>query len=143
METPHVHSRFYRATLTALFSGIMATVLCLGYDIFYRDATGFELSGFITVSSIIFIVNIIFLIAGIIYAIFLDLFKKADLVFDVVFLLLIAFLIWVTLGIQRSPIHAESVQFRGLFIGILVIIGIGMIAIPVLYHNRKFEESVL
>ena len=143
METPHVHSRFYRAMLTAVFSGIMATVLCLAYDIFYRDATGFSPSGFITVSSIIFIVNIIFLVAGVIYAIFLQSFKKADLIFDVVFVLLIAFLIWVTLGVQRTPIHQEAVQFRGLFIGILVIIGLGMIAIPVLYHNRKFENSVL
>jgi len=129
--------------LTAVFSGIMATVLCLAYDIFYRDATGFSPSGFITVSSIIFIVNIIFLVAGVIYAIFLQSFKKADLIFDVVFVLLIAFLIWVTLGVQRTPIHQEAVQFRGLFIGILVIIGLGMIAIPVLYHNRKFENSVL
>lgn len=143
MEAPHVHSRFYRATLTAVFSGIMATVLCLAYDIFYRDATGFELSGFITVSSIIFIVNIIFLVAGVIYAIFLDSFKKADLVFDVVFLVLIGICVWATMGVQRSPIHLESVQFRGLFIGILVIIALGMIAIPVLYHNRKFENSVL
>ena len=143
METPHYRSRFYRATLTAVFSGIMATILCLAYDIFYRDATGFSLSGFITVSSIIFIVNIIFLVAGIFYAIFLGSFKRADLIFDIVFLALIAFIIWVTLGIQRSPIHEEAVQFRGLFIGILVIIALGMISIPMLFHNKKFEKSVL
>jgi hypothetical protein len=143
METPHVHTSFYRATLSAVFAGIFATVLCLAYDIFYRDATGFSLSGFITVSSIIFIVNIIFLLAGVIYAIFVGSFKKADLIFEIVFLALIAFVIFIALGINRSPIHEQAVQFRGLFIGILVILAIGIVAIPMLYHNRKFEESVL
>src|SRR5689334_13254276 len=128
METPHYRSSFYRATLTAVFAGLIATVLCLAYDIFYRDATGFSLSGFITVSSIIFIVNIVFLVAGVIYAILVGSFKRADLIFDVIFLALIAFLIWVTMGIQRSPIHEASVQFRGLFIGILVIVGLGMVS---------------
>jgi hypothetical protein len=143
METLHPRTTFYRATLSALFAGIMATLLCLGYDIAYRDETGFSLSPLINVSSIIFIVNIIFLIVGIAYSFILTRFKRADLIFTIAFLLLIVFCIWRVLNFQRSPIHAETVQFRGLLIGILIILAIAIAAIPFLFHNRKFEETVL
>ena len=143
METLHPRTTFYRATLSALFAGIMATLLCLGYDIAYRDETGFSLSGLINVSSIIFIVNILFLIVGITYSFMVSRLKRADLIFTIAFLILIIFCIWRVLNFQRSPIHSETVQFRGLLIGILVILAMGIAAIPFLFHNRKFEETVL
>src|SRR5205823_6358799 len=126
METPHARSSFYRATLSAVFAGIVATVLCLGYDIFYRNETGFERSDFINVSSIIFIVNIIFVIVGVLYSQIVGRSKRADLIFVVAFLLLILFTIWKVTGVQRSPVHQETVQFRGLLIGILVILALGI-----------------
>jgi p-aminobenzoyl-glutamate transporter AbgT len=143
MNSDHVRTPFYRATLTALFVGIMATLLCLGYDIFYRDETGFSLSTIINVSSIIFLVNLIFLIVGVIYSMLISALKKADAVFVLAFLIIILFCIWGATGIVRSSNHEETVQFRGLLIGILVIMGIGVAAIPYLFHNRKFEETVL
>jgi len=143
MESPHVRTTFYRATLSALFAGIIATLVCLGYDIVYREETGFSLSSLINVSSIIFLVNILFLVAGIAYSFLIRAFKKADLVFVVIFLLLIIFSIWKVLGFQRSSIHEEAVQFRGLMIGILLIIALALISIPILFHNKKFEGTVL
>jgi len=143
MYSPHARTTFYKALLSAVFAGIAVTVLCLGYDIAYRDETGFSLSDFINVSSLIFIVNIIFLVIGIVYSFLVKAFRKADLVFEIIFLLLILLAICATLGVQRSPIHAETVQFRELLIGILVILAIGVGAIPILFHNKKFEETVL
>jgi p-aminobenzoyl-glutamate transporter AbgT len=143
MNTTQDRAPFFKPVLSAVFAGIISTVICLGYDIAYRDGTGFSPSGFINVSSIIFVVNILFLITGIVYSLLVASFRKADLIFFVIFLALILFCIWRTLGVQRSPNHEETVQFRGLLIGILVIIGIGMAAIPYLFHNRKFEHDVL
>jgi len=134
---------FYRPMLSAVFVGILTTLLCLGYDIIYRDETGFAPSAFINVSSIIFIVNIIFLIAGVLYAVLVGSSRRADLIFRIGLIVLILLCIWGTMGVQRSPIHEVSVQFRGLLIGILVIIGAGMVAIPYLFHSRKFEHDIL
>ncbi len=134
---------FYRPMLSAVFVGILTTLLCLGYDIIYRDETGFAPSGFINVSSIIFIVNIIFLIAGVLYAVLVGWSRRADLIFRIGFIVIILLCIWGTMGVQRSPIHEISVQFRGLLIGILVIVGAGMVAIPYMFHNRKFEHDIL
>ena len=143
MDSHHVRTTFYRATLSSLFAGIVATLMCLGYDIIYREQTGFSLSGFINVSSIIFLVNILFLIAGVAYSLLLRAFKKADIAFVAIFLVLIIFCIWKVVGFERSPIHQEAVQFRGLLIGILLILGLGIGAVPILFHNRKFEQTVL
>ena len=53
--------------------------------------TGFPLNGFINVSSIIFAVNVLFPIIGIIYYGFISSSKKADILFVILFLLLTAF----------------------------------------------------
>lgn len=143
MNTEKNPTPFYRPMLSAVFAGILATLVCLAYDIIYRDETGFSLSGFINVSSIIFIVNIIFLIAGVLYAVLVGSSRRADVIFRIAFAVLILLCIWGAMGVQRSPIHEETVQFRGLLVGILIIIGAGMVAIPYLFHNRRFEHDIL
>ena len=98
-------SKFYRAMMTGFFVGFIATFVCLAYNIVYRDSTGFPLNGFINVSSIIFAVNILFPIIGIIYYGFISSFKKADILFVILVLLLTAFFVWRTELILRTNDH--------------------------------------
>jgi len=133
-----------KALLTGLFTGIITTIVCLVFNIIYRDSTGFTPQDFINVSSLIFAVNLLFLILGAVYFIFERLFKKADAIFMVVFALLTIFCIWqVEIGHRFGNSHMTA-QFRGLMLGILIISGIAAVFfIPYLYHNKRFEREVI
>jgi hypothetical protein len=137
-------SKFYQAMMTGFFVGFFATLVCLTYNIIYRDSTGFPLTAFINVSSIIFAVNIIFPIIGIVYYAFITSFKKADIAFVVLFLLITCFLIWQTEIVHRTSDRMLNAEFRNLLLGIVIILGISAtVFIPLLYHSKKFRETVL
>jgi len=137
-------SKFYRALMTGFSVGFMATIVCLVYNIVYRNSTGFPLNFFINVSSLIFFVNILFPVIGVIYYGFISAFKRADIFFTVVFILLTAFFIWRTELIRRTGDHLLNIEFRNLLLGIVIILGISAsIFIPLLYHNKKFTDAVL
>ena len=136
-------STFYRAMMTGLFVGYFVTLCCLAFDIFYRDTTGFSPSNIINVSSLIFSINLLFWFLGMVYYVFLRTFKKADLIFILSFLLMTSYFIWKSTSVQRSADHEINVQFRGLLMGIIIILGIGTLVIPYLFHSKKFEERVL
>jgi hypothetical protein len=137
-------SKFYRAMMTGFFVGFMATFVCLAYNIIYRDSTGFPLSAFINVSSIIFLVNILFPVIGIIYYGFISSVKKADIFFMILFIVLTGFFVWRTELIRRTSDHLLNGEFRNLLLGIVIILGISAsIFIPLLYHNKKFTDAVL
>ena len=136
-------SDFTKAMLTGLFIGFIATIICLAYNIFYRESTGFSPADFINVSSLIFAVNLLFWVLGIIYYLFFKYFRKGDTLFFIVFVLLVAYCIWKSSVANRSDIHEINVQFRGLLLGIVIILGIGVLLIPVAFHNKRFEREVL
>jgi len=137
-------SKFYRALMTGFSVGFMATIVCLVYNIIYRDSTGFPLSFFINVSTLIFLVNVLFPVIGIIYYGFISAFKKADVLFIILFILLTGFFIWRTELIRRTNDHLLNTEFRNLLLGIVIILGVSAsIFIPLLYHNKKFEDAVL
>lgn len=128
----------------SVFAGIVATVVCLFYDVFYREGTNYHPSDYINVSSLIFGVNLLFVVIGAIYYFFVRSGKKAETVFIVLFLLLTAFSIWRAEGIHMLPDSHENSEFRTLFAGVIGIMGIcAFILIPVFYHSKKFEESVV
>src|SRR5678809_1188699 len=104
-------SKFYRAMMTGFFVGFMATFVCLAYNIIYRDSTGFPLSAFINVSSIIFLVNILFPVIGIIYYGFISSVKKADIFFMILFIVLTGFFVWRTELIRRTSDHLLNSEF--------------------------------
>src|SRR5436190_23525231 len=115
-------SKFYRAMTTGFFVGFIATFVCLAYNIIYRDTTGFPLSAFINVSSIIFLVNILFPVIGIIYYGFISSFKKADVLFMILFILLTALFVWRTELVRRTNDHLLNTDFRNLLLGIVIIL---------------------
>jgi hypothetical protein len=132
------------AILTALFLGILATLLCFVYYISYKEITGFPLSDLINVSSLIFIINILFLALGSMYYLFLWMSKKAEVIYILITVILTAAAVWAASGAHRVNDVIVNREFHQLLVGIIMIIGvIASAGIPILYHNKKFNEEVL
>ena len=135
---------FSKALLTGLFAGIAATFLCIIYSAIYHNETDFPLFNFINVSSLIFCVNILFVIIGVMYYWFTKYIKRGELLFVALFILITLFGILKTSDIHRSSEPLWNLEFHHLFIALLVIMGIAAaVGIPVLYHNKRFEDTVL
>ncbi|MBK5271339.1 MAG: hypothetical protein JJE22_10025 [Bacteroidia bacterium] len=144
MKSDDFQNQFSKAVLTAVFVGFITTIVCLGYNIFYREETGLIPSELINVSTLIFGVNLFFFISGMIYYVFRKASKRGDILFVVVFSLLTIFLAWKAEGVNRTTDHETSLQFRGLLLGIILIAGVAVsFVVPFLFHNRKFNKSVL
>jgi len=137
-----LQSRFSKGLLTGVFAGFAATVICLIYNAWYRGSSGFQLSGIINVSSLIFAINTVFLFIGVLYG-FINTLKKGDILFVILFLLIIVFCIWKTEGVQRTDNQQLNTEFRQLLLGVVLITGIAVLSIPVLFHSKKFEEHVI
>lgn len=134
---------FTKALLTGLFVGMIATLLCFGYDIAFRETITFNPSILINVSSMIFVINLLFLVIGIIYYAFLNL-KHGELFYVIISLGLTVLLAFMALGTHRSNNIMINTRFHQLLVPIVVIIGVcASIGIPVLWHSKKFEEYVI
>ena len=130
--------------MTAVFIGIVDTVLCLAFNIMYRSFNGFPLSAMFNVSNLIFGVMLLFMVIGVLYFVFIKMLKKGDILFMVVFTALTILSIWKGEGVQRSPDPLINTQFHGMLLGMLLIVGLSAsFALPYLYHSKKFEEHVL
>jgi uncharacterized membrane protein len=142
MNYEYQQSPLSKAILTSVFVGFFATLVCLIYNIGFREKTGYLPADFINVSSLIFAVNLIFLVVGLLYFAFLRSFKKGDIIFEVLFGLLIIFCAW-----RAAHAHmidsTQTSEFRTLLIGVIIIMGIGIELVPLLFHNKKFGEAVL
>jgi hypothetical protein len=137
-------SPMYRAIMTGLFVGIIDTLLCLVFNLVYRESTGFSPTSIINVSSLIFFVNLLFPLIGVIYNWISELFKKGDIVFTVFIILLTVFFVWRSEMSSRTDDHVLNVEFRTLLAGLVIIMGISAaVFIPLLYHNKKFNEHVV
>jgi hypothetical protein len=142
MDYEFQQSPFSKAVLTSVFVGFVATLVCLIYNIIFRESTGYLPADFINVSSLIFAVNLIFFVVGLLYFFFLKSFKKGDAVFEILFGLLIIFCAW-----RAAHAHMQNTtltsEFRTLLLGVIIIMGIGIELVPLLFHNKKFEDAVL
>ncbi len=143
MKNDPYQTAFGKAIMTGLFAGLMATLACFAFEIFYRYRTGYTPSEFINVSSIIFSVNLLLLLAGVVYYYVRKLLKWGDIYFAIVFILLTLFCIWKAEGFQRIADSRLSVEFSHLLSGTILIIGISAAITPILFHNKKFNELVL
>ncbi len=138
---------FSKVFLTSLFVGLIATMACLIYDIWYRMATYYGPSDFINVSTIIFIVNILLMIAGVVYWAFKNWSKNGDIFYLIFFLFILGFCFWKIIGIHRFPeiiLNREFIQLLG---GTALIIGIATLSVPLFYNNKKmtgffYEEGI-
>lgn len=144
MEIDKNQTPFSRALLTAVFVGFVASIICLFFNIVYREETGFVPSEIINVSSLIFGVNLFFFACGMIYAGLRSWSAKGDIIYIVLFILLTIFFAWKAQGATRTHDHEITLQFRGLLLGVILISGISVaLVVPYLFHNKKFNEAVL
>lgn len=142
MKEETFQTPFSKAMLTSVFVGFVTCIVCLIYNIIYRDETGFPLNDIINVSTLIFAVNLLFVVIGFIYFSFMNS-KKSEFIFVAVFLLLTILGIIKAGSVVRSSDHEITEQFRGLLLGIIIITGVGILSIPFLFHNKKFREAIL
>lgn len=141
---PSYQTPFSKSILTALFAGIVATLICLGYNIYYRESTHFPLASIINVSSLIFFVNFLFIVIGVIYYLLIKTMKKGEMVFIILFILLTIFLGWRGTYSHRSDDPLLNHEFHHLLTVMIIVMGLAAsVGVPFLFHNKKFEEHVL
>ena len=134
---------FTKAVLTGLFVGMAATLLCFVYDIAFRETITFNPSSIINVSSMIFAINLLFLVIGIIYHGFRQL-KQGEIIYIVLSLGLTVLFAFMAMSAHRSDNSLVNTRFHQLLVPIVIILGLcASIGIPVLWHSRKFEEHVI
>jgi len=92
MEKDFQKSIFYRSYMTCIFVGLIGTVLCMFYDLFFTEVLKFPLSAIVNVATLIFAVNIIFLVIGALYYGAVKFSKAGETAFTILFLLLTVFL---------------------------------------------------
>jgi hypothetical protein len=140
----NIHSTpLSKAMLTAVFAGLVTTLLCIVYDTFYRGSTGFSPSYFINVSTILFFVTPLFMIIGIIFYGFLQI-KKGEWLYIILISLITAGVAVMAGHIHRSEVPLVNTEFHQLLVPIVVIMGLAAsFGIPYLFHNKKFGEHVL
>lgn len=144
MDYEFKQSPFSRAVLTSLFVGFIATIVCLAFNVIFRDSTGYRPADFINVSSLIFAINIIFAIIGLLFFVFHFRVKKGDIVFSIVFAALTLFCIWRAGNATMMNNHVLTSEFRTLLIGMIAIMGIGAcFFVPYLFNHRKFIDAVV
>lgn len=144
MDSDYKNIPLSKALMTGLFIGIIDTVICLIYNLIYRDFTGYPLSAFINVSTLIFAVNLLFPVIGLIYFWCTKAINKGNGLYIILFALITAFFCWKAEGVNRSADHVYNLQFRGLLLGIVLILGVSAtLVLPWLYKSKKFEDGVL
>jgi hypothetical protein len=134
---------FYNAMMTGLFVGIIDTVIILAYNIFYRDYTGYFPSELINVSSIIFMVNLLLLLLGLLFYVFHKTIKGGDNIFLVLILVITALLAWKVFGSNRFDNAKTNSGWHGMLGGIVIILGVSAACIPLLFNNKKFLDAVI
>lgn len=136
---------FAKAFMTALAVGISDTILVLLFNLIWRDdlTTGFFSSNFISVSSIIFGVNILFCVIGVIYYGFLQAKGAGEVAFSILFAVLTLVGVITALHLHRYNDPGENTRFHVLLTGMMLICGLSATGMPLLYHSRWFGHHVL
>ena len=134
---------FTNAMMSGLFIGIIDTLICLAYNIGYRDFTGYTPSTLVNVSSLIFAVNLLLLITGMVYFLFRKVFGGKDYIYVVLAVLFTGFLAWKTEVGHRFTDATVNAQSKGLLLGIVLILGASAILLPFFYRSKFFGKYVL
>ena len=123
MNYDYPQTRLSKTLLTGVFAGIVATLINLAYDFFFRYYAKLYPSEIINVSSIIFGSMLLCTIAGIIYF-FLSNIKHGDIVYIVLFCALTVISFIACMHVQRSSDANVSEAFRGLLLGTVAVTGL-------------------
>jgi hypothetical protein len=132
-----------KSLMTGLFGGLVSTIICLFYNIIFRFSTNYPLSDIVNVSSIIFVINLIFLIVGLFYFFTSRISASGKAIYLVAMILLIIIVLWLIAGSQRSENPRYAHDFKGLMSGIVIVMSINALLIPLLINKKWFEEFFL
>lgn len=144
MEEDFEKSIFDRSILTCVFVGIFGTLLCMFYDLFFVEYLKYPLSNIINVATLIFGVNLVFLVIGFLFYGFIISSRNGKWIYITVFVLLTGFFTWRIQGVHRSNDDLINQQFRYLLSGIIIILGfLASVAVPFLFQNKQFNKYVV
>jgi len=143
MNSYDQHTSLSKSLMTGLFGGLVSTIICLFYNIIFRFSTNYPLSDIVNVSSIIFVINLIFLVIGLFYFFTNKISTSGKAIYLVAMILLIIIVLWLIAGSQRSENPRYAHDFKGLMSGIVIVMSINALLIPVLINKKWFEEFFL
>ena len=139
MNYNNIQTPLSRCILAGLATGIIATVINLIFNFIFRGITRLSLSvSVINVSTIIFATVILCVVAGLVYHFIVFYFKKSSNFFVVLFIFLTVVAILSGFNFHRSDNPVISLQFEGLYAGIVIITGFsGAFIIPWLAKHKN------
>lgn len=124
MNYDYEQTAFSKCVLAGLATGITIIPINLVYNYIYRHITGFSLAWIINITWIIFASFIICVLAGFLFYFIVPYLKKSKNLYSILFVIITIVAILLGLYIQRSDNPVISQQFRGLYMGNVVITGI-------------------
>lgn len=124
MNYDYEQSPLSKSILSGVATGIIAAIANLLYNFIYRNITNFSMSWIINVSSIIFGSFILCVLAGLLFYFIVPYLKKKRNIYTILFLIITVAVILLGLNIHRSDNPQLSEQFRGLYFGVVIILGI-------------------
>ncbi len=144
MEEDFKKTIFDRSLMTCVFVGIIGTLLCMFYDLFFVEYLKYPLSTIVNVATLIFGVNLVFLVIGFLYYGFITFSRYGERIYIIVFILMTGYFIWKIQDVHRSDNDLVNLQFRYLLSGIIIILGLlASVAVPFLFHNKQFNKYVV
>jgi len=138
-ETIYKYNTLSRGILGGLFVGILAAAVNLLFDYLYRKFTGYQISEYVNINSIIFFTIPTLVAAGIVYALFREYLKSGLLFYTILAIVLTVVVAFIPLGPNMLP-NGQSMpaSARGLTMGIEIITGImGAFALPYFAEHEK------
>lgn len=134
---------FDKVMMTGVFIGITLTVVAIFCDAAFLETTDFPYDIIINVSSLIFSINILFLLVPVIYYGLTRLSKYGNLIYIGVFASIALFLLLKISGVHRTDNEHLNSEFRTILSIIVLILAGGAILIPFLINNKNFRKYVI
>ncbi len=133
MDHEYKKTELSRSLMAGVFAGLGAVVTCLLFEFIYRGITGYSGSAIVNVNSIVFILMILFIIAGLIYDVFHHYVKRANLWYAVVAVAGTVITMWIATSIQARGTSG----IEGMVVGITIISGLfAALVVPMLYKSE-------
>lgn len=130
-------TRFSKSILSGVATASLVVIACLLYAFIYRNITGFALSQIVNITSIIFASFIVCAVAGIAFYFIVPYLHQKRAVYTALFVALTAIFIVTGLFSHRSANPLISEQFRGLYIGVVSIIGLSCAFVVPYFTSHK------
>ena len=134
---------FDKVMMTAVFLGIIVTIVALAFDASFLESTGFPFTSIINVSSLIFSITLVFMVIAVVYYALSHWLKYGSMLFIGLFVLITVLLLVKVAGIHRTDNQHLNHEFRQLLSIIILMVMVGAIFLPFLVNNRKFREHVI